>query len=123
MARVRLSAMARADIRAILAASQTTWGVAAANRYADTLASLVQTIAGAPTGPLTRDRSDLLPGLRSAHTRVARGTRGVRAPVHVVFFRVAPDVIEVVRILHERMDVQTQLRASAARTRRARPRR
>ena len=57
----------------------------------------------------------LLPGLRSYHLiysrQHAKHPHGmVKNPRHIVFYRVASDdVIDVVRLLHDAMDVQLHL--------------
>jgi len=55
-----------------------------------------------------RQRSDLLPGIRSFHIRDARSQGPVpkiKRPVHIIYYRlIAPDIVEIVRVLHERMD-------------------
>lgn len=108
MARVRISTPAQADLENILAASLERWGPEGRRRYAALLTRAFRIAAARPRGPLTRDRGELLPGLRSLHLRHARGARGaasVATPVHVVYYRNAePRVIEIVRVLHERMD-------------------
>jgi len=54
---------------------------------------------------MTRARDELMPGIRSFHVRHARRDQGVKAPVHVVYYRrVRSDLIEIVRVQHERMD-------------------
>lgn len=105
MAKVRLSGPADADARALLAVSREHVGTAGEARYAAVLAAATRMIAADPDGPNTRDRPELGPGVRCLHTRRARGAGGVRAPVHVIYFRTEPSgTIVVLRILHERMD-------------------
>ncbi|MGH7823447.1 MAG: type II toxin-antitoxin system RelE/ParE family toxin [Candidatus Binatia bacterium] len=105
MARYRISAPAQADLENILATSLERWGVDGRSRYASLLAAAFRTIADQPTAPTTRARDELFAGLRSFHVRHSRGDHGVRVPVHVVFYRTAgAEVIEIVRVLHERMD-------------------
>ena len=75
-------------------------------RHVTLLDAAFQAIAANPGGPTTRDRNDLLPGIRTFHLRHAR-YRGakVRDAVHIVFYREAEDApVEIVRVLHERMD-------------------
>jgi len=54
-----------------------------------------------------------MPQLRSLHVRHSRNESreaSVAAPVHIVFYRVAhPDLIEVIRVLHERMEPNLHL--------------
>jgi toxin ParE1/3/4 len=108
MARFRLSLLARADLARILALSAERWGTEGKGRYAAVLAAGMRKIAAEPDGPTTRDRAELSRGMRSFHLRNARaGDTDVkmRRPVHVLFYRVAgPGLVEIVRVLHERME-------------------
>lgn len=74
-------------------------------------------VAADPEGAATRDRSELLPGMRSLHLRHVRFDRReprVRRPVHILYYRmVRPDVVEIVRVLHERMEPRRHLRSGS----------
>ena len=65
-------------------------------------------MAADPAGPATRGRAELLPDIRSFHIRYAGGGEPepkVKRPVHILYFRpIEPGLIEIVRVLHERMD-------------------
>jgi len=106
MARFRLSRLARADLARILTASAENWGIEGRRRYGNILAAAMRKVATEPEGPTTRDRSELSRGVRSFHLRNARvDNPEVRSPVHVLYYRVIrPGLIEIVRVLHERMD-------------------
>ena len=114
MARFRLSRPAEMDLANIFATSSKQWGIEAERRYATTLATAMRQVASDPGGRVTRCRGELLPGIRSFHLRHARvddlGSR-VRRPVHVLYYRaLAPELIEIVRVLHERMEPSRQIR-------------
>lgn len=70
-------------------------------------------VADEPQGPLTKNRTELRSGVRSFHVRFARRVADdakVKRPVHVLYYRVAErGVIEIVRVLHERMDPSRHL--------------
>jgi toxin ParE1/3/4 len=70
-------------------------------------------VADEPEGPVTKKRPELRSGIRSFHVRYTRRSAegaGVRKPVHVLYYRVAQEgVIEIVRVLHERMDPSRHL--------------
>ena len=108
MARFRLARPAQLDLASILATSGERWGADGRRKYAALLADAMRTVAEEPTGPLTKSRTKLRSGILSFHVRYARRTADatkVRQPVHVLYYRVAEhDVIEIVRVLHERMD-------------------
>lgn len=113
MSRYRLARPAQVDLIAILRASAERWGAEGRRRYAALLAAAMRKAAADPEGPLTRRRTDLHPELRSLHIRYARREapdQKVRHPVHVLYYRiVAPDVVEIVRVLHERMEPSEHL--------------
>jgi toxin ParE1/3/4 len=74
-------------------------------------------IADDPSGHLTVARADLLPNVRSFHIRHARSEAAqarVANPVHVIFYRaIEPDVVEIVRVLHERMEPSRHIGGSS----------
>lgn len=113
MARFRLARPAQIDIAQILSVSAERWGVEGRQRYAAVLAAAMRQVASEPHGPLTRKRPELRPFIRSFHLRHARlagEVAKVRSPVHVVYYRIAKDgVIEIIRVLHERMDPSRHL--------------
>jgi toxin ParE1/3/4 len=106
--RIRLSQPARADLAQILATSAERWGIDGQRRYIGLLAAAMRKLAADPRGPTTRDRSELLPGVRSFHLRHARGPGpepSVRQPAHVLYYRIVePNLVEIARVLHERME-------------------
>ena len=108
MARFLLAQPAQSDIANILATSSERWGTEGRRRYATLLAAAMRIVAANPEGPLTRARNELSPGVRSFHLRHARGDApqaAVKKPVHVLYYRaIQPGVIEIVRVLHERME-------------------
>lgn len=108
MARYRLTRSAKVDIASILRTSEQLHGQDARARYAALLLVALRRVAEDPKGRLTSDRDALRPGLRSFHIRHSRDENReapVANPVHVIFYRVMqPDVVEIVRVLHERME-------------------
>jgi toxin ParE1/3/4 len=118
VARFRLSRPTQTDL-ARIATSLERWGTDGKRRYAAILATAMRKVANEPQGIGTRDCRELLPGLRSLHLRHAgasgRDTR-VRRPVHILYFRVIRlGVIEIIRILHERMEPGRWLEAGSDR--------
>lgn len=105
---VRLSAAAEADYREILRWTVTTFGAAQAKAYAETIASAFQALTAGPTTMGSKKRDDIGENLWTLH--VARNGRKGR---HFVLFRVAAsqkqDVIDVLRLLHDSMDLQRHL--------------
>ena len=108
MARFRLARPAQIDFANVLATSVERWGAEGRQRCAAVLAAAMRQVADEPEGPLTKKRPELRSGIRSFHARYTRrSTAGanVRRPVHVLYYRVTDEgVIEIIRVLHERMD-------------------
>ena len=115
MAQFRLSRLARADLAHILATSALHWGTEARRRYAAMLVAGMRRVAAEPQGSTTQDRSELAKHVRSFHLRNVRADAPesrVRRPVHVLYYRaVRPGLVEIVRVLHERMDPARHLSA------------
>ena len=113
MARFRLARPAQIDLANILATSAERWGAEGRQRYAAVLAAAMRQVADQPEGPLTKKRPELRSGLRSFHVRYTRRSAEdatVRRPVHVLYYRVAQEgVIEIIRVLHERMEPSRHL--------------
>lgn len=113
MAQFRLARPAQIDLANILATSANRWSPEGAQRYATILAAAMRQVADDPESPLTRKRADLRSGIRSFHIRYTRRSAGaakVRRPVHILYYRVAQEgVIEIVRVLHEKMDPNRHL--------------
>jgi toxin ParE1/3/4 len=115
MARFLISRLAREDLSSVLAISAERWGNEGRHRYAALIAAAIRKVAAEPEGPLVRSRDELHRGVRSFHLRHARAanpTERVMAPVHVLYFRIVQrDLIEIVRVLHERMEPSRHLDA------------
>lgn len=108
MPRYRLSDPAKADIAAVLRTSETMHGAEARIRYRALLAAAMRRIAAEPLGRSTVDRGELSAGVRCFHIRHSRNESReapVGDPAHVIFYRaLGPGLIEIVRVLHERME-------------------
>ncbi|WP_395018299.1 type II toxin-antitoxin system RelE/ParE family toxin [Dongia sp.] len=92
MRRLVLADAALADLRGIAEYTIERWGAAQKRRYLAALHAAVRRLRRNPT--LGRNRPDLR---RGYHTfLVAR---------HVIFYRFDKDECEIVRILHDRMDM------------------
>ena len=111
MGRYRLTKSAKADIGSILRMSEERYGRDARTRYSALLLVAMRRIAADAEGRSTSDQCDVRPGIRSYHIRHSRHESRDRSreapvadPVHVIFYRaVEPGLVEIVRVLHERM--------------------
>ncbi len=105
---VRLTAAAEADFEEILRWTVDHFGDAQAHTYAETLTAALNDLAAGPTVASAKKRDDILKGIFTLH--VARKGRNGR---HFIMFRVGRarnrDVIEVLRLLHDAMDLQRYL--------------
>jgi len=105
---VRLTAAAEADFEDILRWTVGRFGEAQARIYAETLSRALEALAGGPNVIGVKARDDIAQGLFTLH--VARQGRRGR---HFVLFRIGHDqrreVIEVLRLLHDAMDLPRHL--------------
>ena len=92
-----LTNRAKADLKSIGRYTSDTWGREQRNRY---LAQLDRSFAQLAANPLkSRDCAGVRPGYRK---------HGVGQ--HIVFYHsIADDCIEIVRVLHQRMDLESRL--------------
>ena len=97
MSGIALSPKAKADLSEIWDYTYSEWGIEQAEKYVRDLWSVMQE----QTRELTKsvDIGD-----------VRKGYRKVRSGSHVIFFKVTREgVVEVVRILHQKMDFDRHL--------------
>ena len=108
---VRLGYQAEQDYVEILQWTTTNFGEGQASTYAETLALAIEALADGPDVLGTRARDDIQPGIRTLH--VARQGRAGR---HLVVFRVTGTAIDILRLLHDSMDLPRHLSAASDRT-------
>jgi toxin ParE1/3/4 len=101
---VRLTANAENDFEDILRWTASQFGERQARRYAGILSSAIGELAAGPVATGVKERNEIMTGLHTLH--IARRGRNAR---HFVMFRVADEqsgqFIEVLRILHDGMDL------------------
>lgn len=108
---VRLTASAENDFQQIVDWTLDQFGDAQALAYAETLALALAALSDGPAVAGVRRRDEIAKGLRSLHI----GRQG-RKGRHFIMFRVAADdrAIEVLRLLHDSMDLPRHIDPSAA---------
>jgi toxin ParE1/3/4 len=115
--RLRVARRAEIDLMIILGDSAEKWGTEASRRYGAALMRGMRQVATDPQGRLTRPRPDIRSDLRSFHLRHLRQNSrhpAVKRPVHVLYYRVVePGVVEIVRVLHDRMEPARQFEGGA----------
>jgi toxin ParE1/3/4 len=103
--RVRLGAAAELDFANILKWTTESFGVRQSRVYRDTIVQAIGELADGPDVAGSKARDEIMPGLRTLH--VARHGRRGR---HFLMYRVAArSTIELVRILHDGMDLRRHL--------------
>jgi toxin ParE1/3/4 len=104
--RIRLSAAAERDFVGIIQWTPEKYGIRRAKTYRRTLMLALAALYQDPYMPDSQPRDEIRPGLRSLH--VARKARRGR---HFILYRTpGAERIEVVRILHDSMDISRHLR-------------
>lgn len=96
MTRVTFSPLAAADVEAIWDYTSENWDEAQAERYVTRLRSAIESLA-----------KHSRPG--RACNEIRPGYRKLLVGSHLLFYRMNDSGIEVVRILHQRMDVDEYL--------------
>jgi toxin ParE1/3/4 len=97
MAKFSLTMRAIADLVDIARYTEKHWGPEQRNKYLTILDSAFRQLAATPAKG--RDCSD-----------IRHGYRKMNIGSHVVFYRQKQsDEIEIVRVLHERMDIETKI--------------
>ena len=103
--RVRLGAAAELDFANIIKWTTENFGERQSRIYRDLLVQAISALADGPDIAGSKARGEIMSGLRTLH--IARhGRRGS----HFLMYRATPGMtIEIVRILHDRMDLQRHL--------------
>ncbi|HHJ15754.1 MAG TPA: type II toxin-antitoxin system RelE/ParE family toxin [Gammaproteobacteria bacterium] len=96
MSSYRLSPEAKKDLLAIRVYTRTKWGNLQAQKYIDALEKKCVELANSPH--IGRERPEIKSGYRS----LAEGK-------HVIFYRVSDGGIDILRILHGRMDIESHM--------------
>ena len=96
MAGYSLSPAARADLESIWDYTVTHWGEAQAEDYTRKIQAACEALSKGTI--ITRSAED-----------IREGYRKVTVGSHVIFFRIQSGVVEIIRILHQSMDVGRHL--------------
>lgn len=97
MGRLLLGTEARADLHEIWSYARQTWRDERAERY---LADMRRVMEGLVAGTTPSHPAD----------HIMAGYRKARSGRHAIWFRQAGDRAEVIRVLHDRIDVTSRLR-------------
>jgi len=91
-----ISKKAVADLEEIWLYTVEKWSIEQADRYYNLIFDEINYIC-----------KNILAGKSMEHVR--KGYRASKVKSHLIFYRVLNDTIEVIRILHERMDIENRL--------------
>lgn len=95
MKRLVISEAARSDLTSIGEYTERVWGRTQKSRYVAALKEGIRKIQRSPA--IGRSRADIRPGYLS-----------FTCGRHVVFYRETNDTIEIIRLLHQKMDVHSR---------------
>ena len=98
------------DVVAILALTEREFGEQARLRYQNLLRVSARELRADPARFGVVHRPELFDGARTFHLRHCRESAAkegekVKRPRHLYLFRVAGQTVEIVRVLHDRMDL------------------
>lgn len=104
---------AEADLDDILEWSVFRFGESVRDGYQALIGATLASIARDPELAGSHDRHDLGRGIRTVHLRTCRhevtpAVRRIASPRHFVVYRHVGEVVQVVRLLHEAMDLPAQ---------------
>jgi toxin ParE1/3/4 len=111
--RLKLGVEAEADIDDILEWSFSHFGESVSDGYRALVLATLAHIARDPELPGSHERNDLGQGMRTVHLRTCRNEvspaeRRIASPRHFMIYRKIGGVVQVVRLLHEAMDISAQ---------------
>jgi len=93
MRKLRLSFAAAEDLENILQYTLDIWGENQFEKYLSLFQTIFDSLQTNPENPVFINRDELISGCKS-----------VRSGHHIIFFRIKKKDIQIIRILHERMD-------------------
>ncbi len=103
--RLLLAASARRDIADALRQSDRRWGSGQREKYRSLIESALGELLEHPQHPASRARDEIRSGIRTLHI----GRRG-RPARHFVVYRATPEGnIQVIRLLHDAMELSKAL--------------
>lgn len=105
---LRITAPARRDVERLLVASRRSFGEAAEDRYRGLVLRGLTMIRDDPFGANTRPLALTRPGVRTLHLRNLPSTVG--KPRHRLVYIIEGQTVIVLRVLHDRMDLQAAVR-------------
>lgn len=93
---IKLTLEAKSDLKDILKYTENVWGESQRKIYKSYLDKTLALIAEFPQGGLRRDELFI-------------GCRSKRVEQHTIFYQIMPKYVQIVRILHIRMELTSRL--------------
>ena len=90
-----ISRKAVSDSEAIWLYTVEKWSVTQADRYYNLIFDEINYICESDSG--------------KSMEHIRKGYRASKVKSHLIFYKISNDIIEIVRILHERMDIENRL--------------
>jgi toxin ParE1/3/4 len=114
MTAYRLSPQAERDIEAILEWSHEEFGERVRHRYGALLTQAILDVAEDPERLGSQARPKIAAGARTYHIRlsrdrVAKSVGRIRQPRHFLLYQVRGSRVEIIRVLHDGMDLERHL--------------
>jgi len=94
---IKLTLEAKSDLKDILKYTQKVWGERQRKTYKANFDKAFALLSEFPEGGMRRDELFI-------------GCRCKTVAQHVIFYRLTQNAVEVLRIMHNRMDIQSQFR-------------
>ena len=112
--RLKVGPEAEEDIEHILEWSVFRFGADVRDGYQALIRATLTSIARDPGLPGSHEREDLGRSVQIVHLRTCRdevkpGARRIAKPRHLVIYRCEGTVVQVVRLLHDAMDISSQI--------------
>ena len=94
--RYEITQKARSDLIGIWEYTYENWSHQQADKYYEILIEKIEEIASRPH-------------IGRNYERIKVGLKGVAIKSHIVFYRIENDIVEIIRVLHQRMDLENRL--------------
>jgi len=105
MRSIRHTAAADDDLQSIFKWTLDTFGAPAMERYSRLIHQALLDLAVDPERPGSRNPTDDLFIYHLRHSRTSGRERQVHQPRHFILFRITPSHLEILRYLHDAMDL------------------
>ena len=95
MLSLRITLLAKEDLKNIGRYTLKQWGLQQRNSYLSNLNDSFKKLL-------------VMPQIGASCDHIRQGYRKLREAEHVIFYRISNDILDVIRILHKSMDIESQ---------------